>query len=542
MPAPTGSIFSTKANQLQEVINKSVGIYLPTFDKVWEDTIVSSQNVGSSGDMGRDWLINRTYSGGLTGVIDPGGPGSDFSLYGDPSNTAIGSKLFTQGLARSFPDATQGANQASYRLSIPMRSMVANIMVTLGELQAEATDAFIGEVIAPKMEGFARHMTQLLCNYFYLSQNNYYSLTSLAGNSGTGWDKTADSNATLMVDTRYSNYAIDRLMVGMRVQFYDATGATLRTTTSMGASTIFFITAVDELSGKVYCRPVNGVADVNTASFANTDIMVLANSKGSASTPYAVSPYFTGIAGINSWLKFGDSNGSTDNADNCLLGGERSGNASDTRLGGNINVNVHPEFKSMGYNLAGQPLTEHVLRQVLRRFHVAKGKYGQIIDTVIGSDGVWLAYEAQKIGRQFYERTGRLSSLQNEGSKEGFVFEFDGRRYEGATSTYVESGSIYGIRKSNNWTRYVPPDPKGVKKFEKAPSWSPFKFVGAALTGTGSNQIPIFNVANNRTLVTEGVQMPGYLRMQLVPTQCAGLKITNAAEDRVYGTNTAGLV
>lgn len=540
MAAPTGSIFSTKATQIEEIINRSVGVYLPTFDKVWEDSIVSSQKVGNTGDLGRDFLINKLYTGGLTGVIDPGGPGGDFTLYGDPSNTALGAKLFTQGLSRSFPDATQGANQSSYRLSIPMRSMVSNIMVTLGELQAEATDAFIGEVVAPKMEGFARHMSQLLCNYFYLSQNLYYALTSIGGTTLNTHYGFQDTNTTMWWDLTYSNYAIDRLMVGMRVQIYNSTGATLVTVPTLGANTIFIVVAVDELAGKVFLKAIDNSL-VNGISPGSGDIMVLANSKGSSSTPYAASPYFTGIAGINSWLKFGDTGGTTDSADNCLLGGERTGNASDTRLGGNINVNIHPEFRSLGYNNGGQPLTEHVLRKILRRFHSAKNKYGQTIDCLIASDGVWLAYEAQKIGRQFYDRTGKLSSLQSEGSKEGFTFEFDGRTYEGATSTYIESNTVYGIKKKNNWTRYVPPDPKGVKKDPKMASWSPFRFVGAALTGTGSNQIPIFNIASNRTLITEGVQMPGFLRMQLVPEQAAGLKITNVAEDRVYGVAAGSL-
>ena len=536
MPAPTGSLFNTHAHRVEEVINRTVGVFLPTFDRVWEDTIVTSQGVGPVSDFGRDFLILKVYQGGLTGVIEPGGPGSDFTLYGDPSNTALGSKLFTQGLSRAFPDATQGMNQATYRLGIPMRSMVTNLMLTLGELQAEATDAFIGEVIAPKMEGFARHMSQILCNYWYLSQNSYYALTTLNGASGTGWDKTQDTNTTLMVDTTYSNYAIDRLMVGMRVQIYDTTGTTLRQTTSLGANTVFVVSKVDEGTGKVYFKAIDGAA-LNAAAFADTDIVVLANSKGSSATPFAASPYFTGIAGINSWMK--DGAGGTNPA-KYLLGDERVSTSvgPDTPA---IDVTTHPEFKSLFFNAGGNPLTEHYLRKVLRRFHAAKHKYGQTIDCLVASDGVWLAYEAQKIGRQWLDRTGRLSSIRREGSdndsiNDGITFEFDGRKYEGYTSTYIESNTMYGFKKKNNWKRYVPPDPKGVKRFERTEAWNPFRFVAGALTGTGSNQIPIFSVSNNRTFVTEGVQMPGMLRMQLVPDQVTGIKITNIAEDRIYAS------
>jgi len=56
------------------------------------------------------------------------------------------------------------------------------------------------------------------------------------------------------------------------------------------------------------------------------------------------------------------------------------------------------------------------------------------------------------------------------------------------------------------------------------------------LTGTNSNQIPIFKNENGRNLLTEYVQIPTMLRMQLVPDQVAGLRLTNCGEERVYST------
>jgi hypothetical protein len=296
----------------------------------------------------------------------------------------------------------------------------------------------------------------------------------------------------------------------------------------------FVVVAIDELNATVKFKEANNATLDTTNCFTTApvanDIIVMASSKGSASTPYSASggAYFTGIAGINSWLKKGDGSGTTQSADNTLLGFEAGGDS------GNINVNVHPEFRSMALSLAGSPLTEHYMRKVLRRFHAAKGKYGHTIDGLVASDGVWLAYEAQKIGRQFYDRTGRVSKIDNEGSAGDFEIQMDGRSYRGMTSNYIESGTVYGHKFRNNWKRYSPPDHKGVKKNEKLPGWVPFRFVGSAITGNGSNQIPIFMTQANRTFVTEGSQLPGYLRMQLVPEQVCGLKLTNVAEDRIY--------
>lgn len=545
MAAPTGSLFSTQSVRIEEIINKKIGMFLPACDKVWEDMIVSNQSVGPQDSFGRDYLIIKTFMQGLTGVVEPGGPKGDFTLYGDPQNTALGAKLHLQGLSNVFPDATLGANQTPYRLSIPMRSMHTNLMLTLGELQAEATQAFIGEVIAPKLEGFAKHISQTMCNYFYISQNSYYSLGTLGGTTATTANRPlstddyalADSNKTLVINLTRSNYAIDRFMIGMRVQFYNSTGTTLRTVTGSTSNSTFIVIAIDELSGHLHLKEAGNLALDSTnfvSGLASGDNIVMASSKGNAGTPYSDSAggYFTGIAGINSWLKAGDANGSSRNADNTLLGYESAG--TNSGYNGDINVNIHPEFRSMVYSLGGQPLTEHFMRKLLRRWHAAKGKYGYDIDTLVASDGVWLAYEAQKIGRQYYDRTGKTSTINNEGSSGDFQIQMDGRTYRGLTSSYVESGTVYGHKFKGNWKRYSPPDPKGVKKGERMPAWIPFRFVGAALTGNGSNQIPIFATSANRTFITEGTQMPGFLRMQLVPDQVCGLKLTGVAEDRLY--------
>lgn len=535
MAAPTGSLYSTHSARIEEIISKSIGMFMPALSPVWRNTIVTNQGVGKASEFGRDWKIIKVFMGSLAGVIDQGGPLNDFPLYGDNQDTLLGSKVHLKNVNQVFPDAFDGPNASPFTLGIPMRSMVTNLPVTLGELQADVTSAFIGQVMAPKMEGFAKNLALMLCNYFYLSQNDYYRISYLGGGSGTGWDKTVATNAELMVDTTYSNYACERFFVGQRVQFYDSTGATLRQTTAMGADTVFIVVRVDPTAGKVWFRPADGTADVNTASFADDDVIVFAKSKGSSTTPYAASPYFTGIAGINSWLKTG-----TGSNDNYLLGAERdTSNA--------IDVTEHPEFKSLLHNNSSDPLTELTLKKVLRRWHVAKAMHGHEIDCFLASDGVWLEYEKQLVGRQREERRNKLATLRKgQGSDNGdfdqadILFTMDGRTYSGYTDPFVESGTVYGIKKGGgNWKRYSPPDASRLKKAANIPDWIPFRFVASALTGTDTNQMPVYSTStNNRTLPTEGAQMPGMLRMQLIPDQPTGIKITNVAEDRLYASTS----
>jgi hypothetical protein len=439
--------------------------------------------------------------GSMAGVLEMADGRNNFVLYGDNTVTNVADKMQVQGLTNTWPDATEGAMAQPYRLGIGMKAMVSNLLVTLGEMQAEATPAFIGEILAPKLEGHARLIAHTLCNYWYISDNTNYSLGAIAGYSTTG---LGASGSTFSFSFTPSLLNTDRYAVGQRVDVYDSTGNTRRNEVS-GNRTNAFVSRVDEVRNVVVIT-YTGQSVAN--STANTDIVTLANSKG------------YGIAGINSWLK----------ATGNLLGGDADTNNA-------IDVDKHPEFKSFFKGSVGT-LTEHKLRQYLRGFHRAKEKYGQYIDTLIASDGVWLNYEAQKIGQYQLDRTSKLSSLTNEGSQEGFKFTFDGRTYTGYTSNYIEAGNVYGIRKGGaNWKKYVPPSPKGTQKFDKAESFIPFEFVAPAL-GYSTIKVPITKTSgtgSGNSLLTEGAQMPGMLRMQLVPDQPAGMKLTGVTYDKVYG-------
>jgi len=180
-------------------------------------------------------------------------------------------------------------------------------------------------------------------------------------------------------------------------------------------------------------------------------------------------------------------------------------------------------------------LTEYNMKRYLQRVHSAFEPNGHTIDTLIASEGVWSAYEAQKIGQYRIDRTSRVASITNEGQAEGFSFSFEGRTYKGHTSRFVEGGTMYGIKLGGkNWKKYVPPSPAGLSKMSQADAYVPFEFVAGAITGTSTNQLPMFNISGSDNLVTQASQMPGRIRMQLVPDQVNGMKLTGIAEDRIY--------
>ena len=512
--APAGSLFNQQSNRIQEILNKNIEVFLPALDPAWRDTTVSSQGVGSANLIGRDMKVIKTYMGSMAGVLEMADSRSNFVLYGDSTVGNIADKMQTQGLTNTWPDATEGAMARPYQLGIGMKAMVSNLLVTLGEMQAEATPAFIGEILAPKLEGHARLIAHTLCNYWYIADNTNFTLgfstSVVVTNVAAGLNFPAYSVLTFSP----ADLNTDRFAVGMRVDVWNS-NTTTRINEVASTRSNAFVTKVDEVKNEVVVQVMNQTIAAGTYSYTFT----YANGKG------------TGIAGINSWLKGGDANGSTFSVANTLLGADKDGDATKQ-----INVNVHPEFKSYVKGSVGT-LTEHKLRQYLRGYHRAKEKYGQYIDCLIASDGVWLNYESQKIGQYMLDRTNRLSSVTNEGSQEGFKFTFDGRTYTGYTSNYIEAGTVYGLRKGGtNWKKYVPPSPKGTQKFDKAEAFIPFEFIAPAL-GYSTIKVPITKSASGsgNSLLTEGAQMPGMLRMQLVPDQPSGIKLTGVSYDKLYG-------
>jgi hypothetical protein len=545
MAATAGSLFKLHESRIEEVINQNIDVILPGLDPIWQGTLVSSQGVGPADAIGRDMQVIRVFQGGMTGVLEQARPRDDFVLYGDQT-TKYGTRQHLQRLTQTFPDATEGPNQSPYRFALPMRAMVANIMFTLGELTAEAQPAFIGQILAPKLEGFSRNISHTLCNYAYLSQNTNFQLCTV-DELGT---PEADGNGNWFVTFQPANEACDRFYPGQRLDFYNSAGTfrlndTVQSFASQTTSTRIkvFVDYVDELTNtvRIVSEGFMGIGDTSSSSSAGSSgedkvwawqlvdgaIVVYANSAHSDS-----GAKFSGIAGLNSYIKTGGESNTN------ILGAESvSGDA--------IDVAVYPEHKSLSYDFGGAAMTEHVLRQLLRRFHAAKNKYGYYVDTVIASDGVWLGYEATRIGREWVDRTNRVASTTSQGLASdsnfgGFQFVMDGRTYKGMTSTYVDDGVVYGIRTGGgNWKRYVPRDIRNTRNFDRAPSFIPFRFVASALTGLGSNQLPMYDSSGSNVLVTEGSQMPGWLRMQLCPDQFCGMRFTTVGTDKIYSDESA---
>jgi len=533
MASVANSLFDRNSRQFEEIIALGMMQFMPALDPVFAKMFATQRGVVPVDQLGRGYEIRRVYHVQSGGVIDGALATNEFGLYGDANTTLLG-RMFQQSYVNTFPDPTQGANYIPFTLRVGLRGNHASIAFSLAELRAEATPTILDEIVKPKLVGFSRQNAQRVVNAWYVNQNNGYALCKISGYvlSGTG---------PYYLTFQPDNGACHRFMTGDHVDIYSVSSSapSIRKNDSQAAvanQTVntrinLLVHSVDEMTNTVRL-----VSDIDPASAwlgagavpANGDFVLMRNSRITGATTTGTSGGFTNFAGLASWMKFGTgTSGIRD--DNQLLGKEALGTVDD----GIIDVTQHPEFKSFLYNVNGVA-TEQVLRRLLSRFHSAKNRYGQSIDTLIASDGVWLAYESQKIGREIIDRTNRLSSLRNEGSDNVWKFTFDGRTYEPTTSMYVESGTMIGTKTGNkNWKIITPPDPKGTKAMPGQEGFSPLKMVTEVLTG-GNSVMPIMRTVNNISLPTEGTQQVGLVYMQVVPDQPAGLKLTGLTEDKVY--------
>jgi len=526
MGVTTGTFFDTHSLAIEEKLSRRIATFAPKMDPFWSRCVHVNGGSGNAMDIGRGLEIIKTFYGSESGVIEMGAGTDELALFGDtkssPGDQSLGDKIHFQELNRTWPDPTNGPNAKPFQLTIMMRAALTNLMWTAAEMNAQALSAHLRDSVWPKLEGHAKAIARASSNHLYLSQNSKYQLFS-TGTEGTD-HSFSDSNKLLEITP--ANKAVARVAVGTRLHFYSSDGSTQRTVSS---DPNFYVVAVFPESNKIHVR-----CKANTAIHTvidDDDIAVYPGTKNTAGN-------FESFAGFNSWMKTASS---SDTADKVLLGDEAT-----TVAGRFIDVTVHPEFKSHEYAFGGAPLTEHKMRQILRTFEVSQGIHDHHLDTWIASQGVWMSYEEQTFMKERIDRTDRLSTIKkgqgsdNDDPYAGFTFVFDGRTHVGYTSTCVEEGVVYGTKcKDQNWELWSPPTHKDFKTGGPgAPDtkYAAFRFVAPALQDSPSVRMAITKPASagGISLPTEGTQMPGMVRQQLIPKNPVGVKLTGVRESRIF--------
>lgn len=530
---PVGSFFDTNRTAVEEKLNRAIQITASELDPVFRRFNIASDSMASADAIGRDMLIHKNLMSRMnTGVIEAGDPYGDFSLYGEARQIAYGPKAVRQASpVQNYPDPFDGIQPKPYRFSIPLRSEVANIPMTLDMLRANALNATTIDLVNELMLGFAQNWSTRFCASFYANQNDQYRYGTLGGTSNYTISTT---DRTIVFTPPEGN--IDRYVLGTRVDIFSS--VTNRVNQTGGVRIRAVISLVDPTANKVtialeqdrsILSDVSFAALFTTGTIGSSAFVVPANSYNSTGGVNR----FTGIAGVNSYLKFANGTSPTD-AQKYLLGAEAVNNST---LGGAIDVTQHPEWKSHYWDIGGVAMTEHKMQKILDNWERVKGPIKHTVDTWITTVGVLRAWQATRQAQFRLDRTNATDSMSSQGGGDTVKFEHNGKTMEALTSNWINQGEGYFLKLGGkNFKTYVPPRAGGTKGGgSEVPSFVPFEFVGPFLTGTDSIKLP-YRSANGR--ITNGVEMPGDLRMQIVPDQPDGIKIVNQLEDKDYSDAT----
>lgn len=551
MTVPAAALISQNRTAIEERIGKTVHEFGRAADAFWRDMIVTSEDVVASDALGREYQIHMLYQHAYAGVIEPSQVRGYKHLYGD-DQTAVGNKLARRSLSTEWPDPFEGAEGVPFRLSVPMRGFDMNLGMTLAELRADATPAMIAKVMTPKFKGFANNIVRRMCNYFYADQSENFKICSL----GPWASMTVDTGAANTIDFYPTEEVAGRLHVGDMVDIIrEATGTgpvtklirvndsqapanwavAANVTTAAAAQTRLtrvrlFVSAVDLLENRVQLTAEDLLADGTAEAMGDWAVegdigdnayLVWANSTIVGSVA-AEDGDLEAPAGFNGWLK---------NSGN-LLGGEAVSNTwNSNALGGTIDVDAHPEFKTFRKAVNGV-LTEHNLGLYLDRFEEAFDDLGYYLDTIATRRGVMRSYQAAKIDREIIDRTGRLPSVTSEGAPDQMTYTHNGRRYTMQFTKWLPKGQLVAHRRQNNWKRYVVPKPKGVgMSMKNVPGFVPIEMAAPALGMPG----PLMPYHNSSGRPLGGAEMLCNMHYQNVPTtQIPGLILTGLTEDRVH--------
>lgn len=533
MPAsfvPVSAFMSLQKTGIEEVISRTYDHYTFADDPAFRQSFVdatSAETVTRGGGIGREFVVRRLYAFGLAGFVQPGHTLGDFPAYGDPAR-AFGNRMLVQDTQTGIPNAFEGAVPRSVRLTVPLFSTLNNIGFTLDEAQANAMDATVMNYMRIKLNGLSKNMAQNAQLAFYLDSAKQYRIYRIGDAAGsTVTISTTDRTITFQPD----NLATTRIQTGTPVDILKGTAPPVRINESSSVRVRAFVASVDPLANKVVIQ-----IEQSTTLLSDADFASIFSASNLGSTSYVVfanawtsGAGFRNFSGINAWLKPGDASGSTNTEANTLLGSSLA--ISESGLGGAINVNVHPEFKSYSKDLSGDVLTENGLRLHLDAWNRLARPLGFMIDTMITSTGVMRAMENSKIGRETIERAGRMNSLSDQGAADEIQFTHNGKKYTFAFSEMIDSGTVYGYRRAGNWTRVTAPQLPGSRRQPEAPSYVPAELL-APIFNNGFASAPVLNASGQ---YTGAIQFPSRTMMNYMPIkQIPGMILTGCQDSRLY--------
>lgn len=513
---PVGTLFDKYRTVFEEILTAGGNMNLVMSDKLWANVLAPAHSAYPSSAIGRDFLIKLEYMPKiLTGVVEDGDFRNDFGLYGGDGWQTFGDNTLRQSPSTSFPSAMDSPYPRPHSFTIGLATINTNLPLSMGMLMADAMNPVVGKAVAMHLQGFTENLAKRAANSWYLNGANNYRLSQMGPSTGDG--AYVIGNSTARTITFYPpDHTSARYDPGQLVDIFNGT---TRVNELAGERIRLIVDKVDEISNRVVIK-----VDPNTniLSNANYDLLFTTTTIGESGYVVYMNSYnaaasrFKQVFGYNDWMK---SSGN-------LLGTNAIGNT--------IDVDTHPQFKTIYKSMGGASLSEHDMRMILDMFDRSTRRFGHMLDTLWTTQGVIRAWEYTKIGRETLDRTGRLSSLQNEGSQEGVKFHHGGRTYDLLTTEMEGYGRLVGIRKAGNLKIAEPPPiPGATLGGGMAPPGMRLQLVAPILSGTSSIRMPVRQGGTGD--LQDMAEIPGTMAMQRIfDVQPAGLIVDNIDEKKIF--------
>jgi hypothetical protein len=520
---PPSNVLITDFDESAETrISEAIGLAMMAISPFWRETVLNQQGVESltSGVASKNWYINRLYRLGQAGAVemDP----NDTFLFGE-SNTEFGAFGRRSKFNPITIDPRVVPKSRHVLMTVPMRSQRAMLVKTVGEAIYGTNPAMQGDIEAGLMMDFGHTIARKQCGYWYTSQNDSYQLCTVS--SGAWVNRTSDVVGDETFQFQTSNEAIERFNENQMIEFRYATdpdgSGSLEAGDLINDSHVGYVIAVDPSSNTVEVQFINV-----TGTVAPGSTYVIPD--GARVIPWRSGDHsgntITGIAGINSYLR----------SDGDLLGDDAVGTSGE----GKITGEDHPQFRSIEQAINGS-LTLEVLRRWTALAQRQSSRLNMAgIDTMFTTEGVLRNAVNEMQAYELNTNTGPVGGSIVADGNTGYTFNYNGKTFRIIADPWCDAGTLYGTQLGgNNWKRAVPEDLTGFASAPSIPTQIPFRFI-ANWYGFQNNQFPIYHVDTSGSTgynqLTEGVQLPGVVRYQVVPDNPVGLKLTGLTEDNVF--------
>lgn len=459
------NIIETIARTIKEDLVPTIMDVLPDIDRTFEKVVRTSFGVERD-NIGRDWKVKHTYSGGLSGGRGWATVGGgQVAQSGGDSPATHGFTVYGANAFQSWPGLDEMSAPGILHRAIQLKKGMGGFVIPFDIMRADQLDAALENYVQKLIKKSAmREAYSQVHSFWKLDADGRIGTF----NSGAGPNTINAAGITLTL----TSGRIRSLMKGMQLQLVQQPGVV--GTSPQAAGQPVWVDSVDYLARTFIVKQTLGAgSDLNLADNVEYGIYPYNSQTISGGTVTDRGP-----SGLLDFIK----------ASGSLFG-----------VGGSeaIDLAVFPEFRSIVDNSYAGALTGSILNKLLGGLDDA---YDLSLDTILTTQGVLLGLldniEDPTNLLMRYERNGQPLTAKEGFNKPGSESEivgyvFNGKTYRVQPAKNCPDGNVFVVKMNgSNFVKYVPPKLPGTDG--KSEFEGEIEFI-APVVGSRNIFLPVFN-------------------------------------------------